>query len=68
MHKGAGYKEFKENMAEAVSGSLAEFRQKRAEIAGNPRMVRQTLSEGAEKASLVASETLREVKKKMGLI
>lgn len=67
-HKGAGYKEFKENMAEAVSDSLSEFRQRRAEIAGNPRMVRETLSEGAEKARLIASETLREVKRKMGLI
>jgi tryptophanyl-tRNA synthetase len=67
-HKGAGYKEFKENMAEAVSNSLSEFRQRRAEIAGNPRMVRETLSEGAEKARLIASETLKEVKRKMGLI
>lgn len=67
-HKGAGYKEFKENMAEGVSNALADFRSKRAEIAGNPRMVRETLFEGAEKARLVASETLRETKKKMGLI
>jgi tryptophanyl-tRNA synthetase len=55
-------------MAEAVSNSLSEFRQRRAEIAGNPRMVRETLSEGAEKARLIASETLKEVKRKMGLI
>jgi tryptophanyl-tRNA synthetase len=67
-HKGSGYKEFKENMATAVSDSLSEFRQKRSEIAGNPRMVREILSEGAQKARLISSETLRETKKKMGLM
>ncbi|MFA5052683.1 MAG: tryptophan--tRNA ligase [Parcubacteria group bacterium] len=67
-HKGVGYKEFKENMAEAVSDSLSSFREKQKEIASDPKRLRNILSEGAEKARVLASETLREVKSKMGLI
>jgi tryptophanyl-tRNA synthetase len=67
-HKGLGYKEFKDNLAEAVSSALGSFREKRAEIAANPDHVRKILLEGAEKARPVASKTLREVKEKMGLI
>jgi len=67
-HKGKGYKEFKDNLAEAVSSALASFREKRKEIASDSKKVRKTLLEGAEKARVTASKTLQEVKKKMGLI
>jgi len=67
-HKGASYKEFKENMAEAVSLSLVTFQEKRAEIASNPTQVKNILKEGAEKARITASKTLREAKNKMGLM
>ena len=65
--KGVSYKEFKENMAEAISLSLATFQEKRAEITSKPTRVKNILKEGAEKARITASKTLREVKAKMGL-
>lgn len=67
-HQGAGYKEFKENMANAISSSLAEFRENRAEIASRPKKIRAILDEGAAKARQIASKTLAEIKMKMGLI
>lgn len=67
-HEGATYKEFKENMAEAVSSSLITFQKKRVEIASNPEKVKKILTVGAKKASTIASSTLCEVKQKMGLI
>ncbi|MFA4999236.1 MAG: tryptophan--tRNA ligase [Parcubacteria group bacterium] len=67
-HKGASYKEFKENMAEAVSSALALFRERRKEIASDPARVRRMLYEGAEQARVTASATLCETRQKMGLI
>ena len=67
-HKGASYKEFKDNMATAISTALTAFQEKRAEIASDPAKVKNVLKEGAEKARVTASKTLREVKTKMGLI
>jgi tryptophanyl-tRNA synthetase len=67
-HQGSSYKEFKDNMAESVSSSLSEFRKRRTEIADNPQRVREIFLEGASRARLVATETLRETKEKMGLI
>ena len=67
-HKGASYKEFKDDMATAVSVALTVFQEKRAEIASNPVKVKNILKEGAEKARATAYKTLREAKTKMGLI
>jgi tryptophanyl-tRNA synthetase len=67
-YRGASYKEFKENMAKEISSSLSDFRARRTAIAGDPKKVREVFLAGAHKASLVASETLREAKKKVGLI
>ncbi len=67
-HKGASYKEFKDNMVTAVSTALTAFQKKRAEIASNPAKVKNILKEGAEKARVTASKTLCEIKTKMGLI
>jgi len=67
-HQGVGYKEFKENMADAIASSLAEFREKRDEIAARPKKIREILTDGAINASKTAEKTLVEVKAKMGLI
>jgi tryptophanyl-tRNA synthetase len=67
-HTSSGYAKFKDALAIAVSDSLAPFRDKRAEIASNPKRVREMLMAGAEKARAIAKKTLQEVKEKMGLI
>ncbi|MDD4931185.1 MAG: tryptophan--tRNA ligase [Candidatus Colwellbacteria bacterium] len=67
-HKDSGYAKFKDAMAVAVSSSLIEFREKRADIAAHPKKVRDVVNIGAEKARIIAAKTLKEVKEKMGLI
>jgi tryptophanyl-tRNA synthetase len=47
---------------------LAPIRARAKEIAADPRQVKNILIAGAEHARTVASETMGEVKKKMGLL
>lgn len=67
-HRGLGYKEFKDNMAEDISLSLADFRNKKEEMEKSPKIIQNILKDGAEKARMTAEKTLTEVKKKMGLL
>ena len=46
---------------------LREFREKREELASKPEYVSEILSEGAEKARLIARQTLSEVRDRMGI-
>jgi len=55
-------------LAEKINSSLAPLRQRRAELAAKPEYVKEVLADGAKRASVIARETLREVKQKMGLI
>ena len=63
-----GCVECKEQLSEGINEALAPFRQRRAELAAKPQYVEEVLSDGARRASVIAKETLREVKEKMGLI
>jgi tryptophanyl-tRNA synthetase len=65
---GRGCVECKEQLAQGINAALAPFRQRRAELAARPQYVEDVLADGARRARVIAEETIREVKEKMGLI
>lgn len=64
---GIKYSELKEELAQAIFDELKPIQEKRRELENNPEYVSKVIHEGAEKARAVASQTLVEVKKAMGL-
>ena len=65
---GIGCVDCKELLAQGINRALEPFRARRAEMAAKPRYVTEVLADGARGARAIATETLREVKEKMGLI
>ncbi len=63
---GAGYGDFKKAVAEGVVELLAPVRERYAELRPDQGALDDILSEGAAKASEIASHTLAEVRDKMG--
>jgi len=55
-------------LAQQINSSLEPFRERRAALASKPQYIADVLAEGAQRAQVIARETLREVKQKMGLI
>ena len=55
-------------LAQHINSSLAPFREKRATLAAKPQYVTEVLADGAQRAQIIARETIREVKQNMGLI
>lgn len=66
--EGLKYQELKEDLAGAISKELKPIQKRREKFESDPKMVNKILEEGAERARIVAQETLREVKTAMGLI
>ncbi|MCK4592534.1 tryptophan--tRNA ligase [Candidatus Parcubacteria bacterium] len=62
------FSELKDALAEDIGNYFAPFRKKRKELEKNPEEVKKILNEGAEKARIIARETMREVKEKVGLV
>lgn len=62
------YSELKEALAKDIGDYFAGFREKKKELLAKPNHLKQILDEGSEKARKVASETLLEVKHKIGLL
>lgn len=62
------YSELKETLATNISDYFAEFREKKKSLLDNTDYLAQTLGDGARKAREVASQTLTEVKQKIGLV
>ena len=58
----------KKLLAEKINASLKPFRERRATLAAKPEYIKEILTDGAERATAIARETLKEVKQKMGLI
>lgn len=58
----------KKILADNITKKLAPFRKKYVELSKNEDRVWQILEDGAKRAKKIASETLTEVKKKIGLI
>ena len=62
------YSDLKKNLAKLIAHHFADYRKKRAELEKHPDYVLQFINAGREKARILASQTLREVKEKMGLL
>jgi len=61
------YEQMKKQLAEDIIKSLESVRKRRLELEKDPKYIDKVLFEGAEFARPLAQETLREVKKAMGL-
>lgn len=66
-YDGVGYAKFKADLAEVVVGFLEPFQTRRAALASNPDEVSRILNASEEKARMLASTTLINVKERMGL-
>jgi tryptophanyl-tRNA synthetase len=58
----------KKVLSESIAGAFEEPRARAAELRAQPDMVRQILADGAARARAKASETMREVRDRMGLM
>ena len=63
-----GCVECKEQLAEGINRALSPFRERRLELAAKPQYIGEVFADGALRARAIATETLREVKERMGLI
>jgi len=66
-YEGKSYVDFKADLGEVVVDFLKPFQAKYAELKQNPDHVMSILTNSEEKAKILASSTLQEVKEKMGL-
>jgi len=57
----------KDAIAEAIYAELKPFQERRTKIATDPEKVDQIIKEGAKRARKIARETIKEVKRAMGL-
>lgn len=65
---GIRYGDLKTELAQAIYKELKPIQERRKHFEENPEEVDKIIKEGAEKAQKIASETLAEVKQKMGFI
>lgn len=65
---GISYGKIKTELSEAIFNELKSIQEKRRDLENNPEYVDKVIREGNEKARKVASETILEVRRKMGLL
>ena len=65
---GRGYGDFKTTVAETVINTLKPIQEKYNELLNNKEYLEKIYTEGANKARILASKTLDEVKEKIGII
>jgi len=65
---GKNYGEFKNDLTGVIVNNLKKFQENRKQYEENTELVKKFLAQGAKKAQKIASETIEEVKKKMGLL
>ena len=63
-----GCVEHKTILAQQINTVLQPFRQRRAALAAKPQYVTDILTDGAQRARVIAKKTLKEVKQRLGLI
>ena len=63
-----GCVECKQGLAEGINRELAPFRERRAGLAADMKAVEEIFADGAQRARVIAVETLKEVKERMGLL
>jgi len=68
LDEGIRYGELKSGLAEAIYKDLMPIQKQRKIYEDDPSLVDRIIKDGAEKARKIASETIDEVKRKMGLI
>lgn len=66
-YNGKSYGDLKTDLAEVVISFLEPLRKRRAELAADPDKVRAILAESEDKARVIASQHLKEIKQAMGL-
>src|SRR4051794_2316673 len=66
-HAGAGYGDFKTAVAENVVELLSPVRQQYEELRPDEGLLEDTLAAGAERATAIASQTLADVRRAMGV-
>ena len=54
-------------LADAINENFRSIREKRNQLATDPKYVQEVLEDGAERAQKIAREVLKEVQEKMGL-
>lgn len=67
MYQGKSYSDFKSDLGEVVVDFLQPFQEKYAELKKNPDHVELILTKSEEKAKLLASSVLKEVKERIGV-
>ncbi|MFC1907791.1 tryptophan--tRNA ligase [Chloroflexota bacterium] len=55
-------------LAQEINSTLKPFRERRASLAAKPKYITNVLADGAQRAQVIARETLKEAKQNMGLI
>jgi len=65
-YEGKNYSQFKDGLIEVVNSFLHDFQERRAEIEKNMK-IESILTDSESSAKVIASETLKDVKTKMGL-
>jgi tryptophanyl-tRNA synthetase len=66
--EGIRYSDLKKELANAIYSELQPFQEKRKYFEDHPQEVDHIIAEGNKKAKVLAEETMREVKEKMGLL
>jgi tryptophanyl-tRNA synthetase len=64
---GIGCLECKKPLVERIAGEAVQMRERAAPYRANPRLVREILAAGAERANAVAGETMQVVREAMNL-
>ena len=65
---GIGCVDCKKLLAQGINAALEPFRERRAVIAAKSGYVEEVIGDGAERASVIAQESIREVKEAMCLL
>jgi tryptophanyl-tRNA synthetase len=67
-HEGIRYGDLKNELAEAIYKQLQPIQEKRKELENKPQEVDRIIEAGNEKARIIAKDTVKEVREKMGLL
>ena len=67
-YAGKNYSIFKKELAETIINGLSPIQKKYKELSANPDYVKKVLRQGAEKAKAIASQTIKEVRAKIGFL
>ena len=67
-YESKNYSVFKNDLAEIIIEGLSPIQKKYKELSANPDYIKKVLRDGAEKAKAIASQTMAEVRSKIGFL